>query len=478
MPLNEAEAVTLVERLSRELQNRQRYIDRWDRYYRGVQPLTYASDQWRQFHADRYKDHSDNWCGVVADSPAERNVVSGIRLPTDGSGTLSPETDDELWRVWQINEGDADSSAGFVDANVSSRVFVLVWGDNPVEVTWESPQEMIVAYEPGSRRKRTAALKMWREDDYTEYATLYLPDEVWKFNRKTSVLDVPVTGVDLFKWRPRELELEPNPQPNPMGVVPVVELQNRPRLDGTCRSEIDGVAATQDAINLLWAYLFTTADFASFPQRVVMGQSPPKVPVLNSDGDIVGEKTVPLDKFMQDRIVWLTGQNASIGEWKAASLGQFTDIVEVQVGHLAAQTRTPQHYLVGKMANLSAEALVAAESGLVQKVREQQLFYGPRIREVFRLIALAQDDRAKAAAVAAGQVVWKDAESRSEQQMADKIIKLRQAGFPFKWLIEEYGVSPTEVGRIMEMKRVELEEASRADIAAMMGDPTGVPDDE
>jgi len=130
------------------------------------------------------------------------------------------------------------------------------------------------------------------------------------------------------------------------------------------------------------------------------------------------------------------------------------------------------------MANLSAEALVAAESGLVQKVREQQLFYGPRIREVFRLVALAKNDRAKAEAVAAGQVVWKDAESRSEQQMADKIIKLRQAGFPFKWLIEEYGVSPTEVGRIMEMKKAELEEASRADIAAMMGDPTGVPDDE
>jgi hypothetical protein len=121
------------------------------------------------------------------------------------------------------------------------------------------------------------------------------------------------------------------------------------------------------------------------------------------------------------------------------------------------------------MANLSAEALVAAESGLVKKVEEQQMFLGPRIQEIFRLVALAKDDRGKADAIMAGKVLWRDAESRSETQVADKIIKLRQAGFPFKYLIEEYGVSPTDAARIIRLKNEELQEAAQRDVAALMG---------
>ena len=352
---------------------------------------------------------------------------------------------------------------------MASRSFALVWGDDPVEVTFESPSEVIVAYEPGSHRKRTAALKVWQEDEHVEHATLYLADEVWKFKRLTNATELEIPGKDPIRWRPRELPDEPNPQRNPMGEVPVVELPNRPRLDGTAVSEVAGVGSMQHAINLLWAYLFTTADFASFPQRVVMGQDKPKIPVLDEDGQVVGQRDVPLERFGQDRVVWLTGQKTSIDQWDAADLKQFTDIIEVQVGHVAAQTRTPQHYLVGKMANLSAEALVAAESGLVKKVEEQQMFLGPRIQEIFRLVALAKDDRGKADAIMAGKVLWRDAESRSETQVADKIIKLRQAGFPFKYLIEEYGVSPTDAARIIRLKNEELQEAAQRDVAALMG---------
>jgi hypothetical protein len=466
MPITEPQARQLVERLAQELRLRQVDIDRWNEYYDGEHPLKYATDAWKKQHGARYQNFSDNWVSVVANSPAERLALSGIRL------TGETKADQDLWRVWQINGGDAESSAGFIDVQVAARSFVLVWaGDDEdvPEVTWESPSEMIVAYEPGSHRKRTAALKVWREDETTEHATLYLPDEVWKFRRTTQVAGIHVPGVDQFAWRPRELETEPNPQPNPMGVVPVVELPNRPRNSGKARSEVAGVAAMQDAVNLLWAYLFVTADFASFPQRVVMGQESPKVPILDDKGQVVGHREVPLDKFGQDRVVWLTGKETSISEWSAADLEQFTKIIEVQVGHIAAQTRTPQHYLVGKMANLSGDALKAAETGLVKKVEEQQLFLGPRIAEVFRLIALAKDDAAKAKAIPAGKVLWRDAESRTDGQVADKIIKLKEAGFPFRWLVEEYGMDNIDVQRVMDLREEELRDAATRDVEALFG---------
>lgn len=477
MSLNEPQAAQLVDKLIAELRLRQSDIHTWNAYYSGNHPLVFASDEWKKAHSARYGKFADNWCAVVADSPAERLQPTGIRLPDGTSGGVA---DSDLWRAWQVNGCDAESSAGFVDLEVSSRTFALVWGndDDDVEITWESPSEVIVAYEPGSHRRRTAALKVWREDEF-EMATLYLPDELWKFRRALGESTrIEVMGVDPFRWRPREIENEPNPMPNPLGLVPIVEMPNRPRLDGTARSEIAGVAPMQDAINLLWAYLFTTADFASFPQRVVLGQQPPKVPKLNAQGDVIGEEMVPLDKFASDRVVWLTGKESKVDQWDAADLKQFTDIIEVQVGHIAAQTRTPPHYLVSNkgLSNLSGDALVAAETGLVKKVEEQQTFIGPRLQELFRLVALAQGDNRKAEAVRAGKILWRDAESRSDHQMADKIIKLRQAGFPFRWLVEEYGLSPTDVNRVMELRAEEMREASQADLAAMFGDPTAVGD--
>jgi hypothetical protein len=244
-----------------------------------------------------------------------------------------------------------------------------------------------------------------------------------------------------------------------------VEFPNRPRLGGEPLSDIAGTMAMQDAINLLWAYLFNAADFASMPSRVVMGQAPPKVPVLDESGQKVGEVPVDEKKLTEGRMLWLTGQNTSIGSWPEAKLTAFTDVVEVAVGHVAAQTRTPQHYLVGKMANLSGDALKAAETGLVKKSQEAALHFTAPTRELFRLMALARGDDALAAAASGGTVVWKDAESRSEAQLVDALSKLRDIGFPVRWLAERYGLSDTEVVRMMEMRAAEASDPTLEAIA-------------
>jgi hypothetical protein len=142
----------------------------------------------------------------------------------------------------------------------------------------------------------------------------------------------------------------------------------------------------------------------------------------------------------------------------------FTNAIEVAVGHLAAQTRTPQHYLIGKMANLSAEALLAAETGLVKKVEEAQTFFTPPMREVFRLVALVQDDAESAALARRGRVQWQEAESRSEAQLVDALQKLSALGFPFDWIAERYGLSASDLERVKGMR--EAEAAERAAVAA------------
>ncbi|MFD4527845.1 phage portal protein [Streptomyces sp. NPDC058470] len=454
----EGQALQLVSLLENELISRRGPIDRHNDYYRGKHPLKFASDEFAKFHGERYRDFSDNWVQVVADAPVERLTVTGF--VADGETSA----DRDLWKVWQVNGLDADSQLGFLGAVTSGRCFVLVWGDPddpdmPV-VTFEDASQCIVVYEPGSRRLRRAALKRW-QDGNMDFATLYLKHEVWKFCRPLQQQDKSPQMADvdeeLKRWAPRELGDEPNPQPNPMGVVPMVELRNKPMLVEDPISDVAGVVAMQDAINLLWAQLFTASDYASFPQRVVLGAERPMIPKLNSAGEIVGKQPIDLDKFQVDRVAWITGKDARIAEWQAANLAMYSGIIEMAVGHLAAQTRTPQHYLIGKMANLGEGALLAAETGLVKRCDEKTLWYGQGLREMATLVALAKGEYEKAAALRSGRVLWAETESRSHAQMADALLKLKQLGFPFEWLALRYGLTPTEVYEVLAMRERELE---------------------
>lgn len=472
------QARRLTDVLAAELSARSGVVARHNDYYRGKHPLRFASEEFRKYCAERYEGFSDNWVQPVADSPVERLTVTGVQALGEA------KADRELWEVWQRNGLDADSQLGFLGAVTSARCYVLVWGD-PGDpdipcVTFEDASSAVVGYEPGSRRRRRAALKLW-QDGFSEFATLYLPDQVWKFKRplgRQPAKSPQMAEADevMNTWQPREMGDEPNPQPNPMGVVPMVELPNRPLLAEDPISDVAGVIAMQDAINLLWALLFNTSDAASLPQRIITGADLPKTPVLDANGQKVGERPVPLERLIKDRILWLTNPEAKADSWPAANLTAYTDVIEVSVGHVAAQTRTPQHYLIGKMANLTGDALIAAETGLVKKTQEKILWFGQALREMFVLIALARGEAGKARALGAGEVLWADTQSRNLAQLADSLLKLRQIGFPFEFLAGRFGLTPTEVADLVAMREREAQLDPAAQILGLRpGDPQTEP---
>lgn len=471
-------ALDILNPLADELAWRDKQVKQRLDYYRGKHPLCYASPEFRDYFATRFEGFSDNWCQPVVQSPAERMNVLGVRV--DGE---TREVDKDLARVWRSTDGQRGSSEAFVIALATGRSFASVWGDlddeDTPQITWERPDQAIVAYD-ADRRRRRASLKLWRDEKF-EYATLSTPDKVWKFQRSSvtdgrlrSGLVVPTSAVG--GWAPRRGAQDDTwPLPNPMGVVPMVELQNHTLLDECPLSDIDGVIAMQDAINLVWAYLMNALDYASLPQRIVTGAEIPTMPVLDENGQEIGRRPIELDTLIRERILWIPGDQARTAEWTAANLDVYSQVIERAVEHIAAQTRTPPHYLIGKVANLSAEALTAAETGLVSKTGERITYFSPAIREVFRLVALAQGDKEKAKAVRAGNVVWADSQFRALGQKVDALQKLHAMGFPFEWIAEQYGLEPQEVQRVLEMKAQEAQNDPLAEIGRQLGG-TGRPD--
>lgn len=455
--MDRTQVLAQVNTLLLELDGRRPDVQMLNNYYRGKHHLRFMSENWKRHHQDRYSGFSDNWCAPVADAPSERQRLIGIRLSDDATGQSSEEK--TLWDDWVRNEGDLQSSQGFLQSIISSRSFVLVNPDDDgtPELSWLTPGQAIVSYDPMRPSKRRAGLRSWI-DENVEHAVLYMPDRIYHLKRRaareSSGLILSGAASTAGDW-----EITGD-YPNQLQLVPLVEVPNRPMLDGTPMSDIRGTKSMQDAINLLWAYLFSAADHASLPARVITGQEPPKIPIMGANGEKIGEKPIDLEQLERGRMLWLTGQNAKIDQWDPATLSVFTEVTETAISHIAAQTRTPPHYLVANkgMSNLSGDALVAAETGLVKKVEEQQLYFSAAMREVFRLMALIRKMGTVADSIKTAEVQWADAAMRSDAQRADALIKKKQVGYPLRYLLESDGHGPVEVERILKMRREELAE--------------------
>ena len=463
--MDNAEALRLVQRIYTRLNARRPEIEKFESYYNGEQPLSFATSEWRKANSERYAGFSDNWAAPVVDAETERIVYTGMNLGPD-----SAKASAELHRHWLRNDGEAQSAQGFQTTLTAKRSFAIVWGDKNTDeplLTWEHPSNVEIEYDFENPRIRKAALKTW-VDDETEYATLYTPDSLWKFerpraskvNERDSQAKQGRTGVEADGgWIPRAVSGEVWPLNNPMGVVPVVEVPNRPSLKGDPVSEIAGVIPMQDFINLMWAYLMLSADYASMPARVVLGGSPPMIPVLDADGKQVGTRAVDMKELAEKRLLYVSGDNPSIGSWEAARLDVFTDVIAEAVGHIASQTRTPPTYLVTRtgMSNVDGEGLKASEIGLNKKVGSFETLANPAMRDINYLIALASGDDALAEMIRFGIPTWMNPEIRSEAQLADMLVKKMALGYPLEYLMELDGISALDIPRIMALRKKEQE---------------------
>jgi hypothetical protein len=460
--MDSAEALRLTIRIYRRLNARRPVIETREKYFHGDQPLSFATEEWRTANAERYSGFSDNWSAPVVNAESERIRYTGMTF----SGM--PNAGKTLHEHWLINEMDMQSSQGFVTTLATGRSFVIVWGDKitaePI-VTWEHPSNVEIEYDWANPRIRRAALKTW-VDETIEYATLYTPDEIFKFQRDRTKVTTDLDSQAKQSrtpyssdggWTARETFGETWPLHNPIGEVPVVEIQNRPTLKGDPVSEIQGVIPMQDAINLLWAYLFLAADYASMDARIVLGSAPPMIPILDATGKQIGSKPADMKELREKRLMYITDPNAKIDSFKSATLDVFTGVIENAVGHIAAQTRTPPTYLVTNkgISNVNGDGLKASEIGLNKKVGEFWTFAEPSLREVNRLIALAMGDKELAMATRLAKVSHMNPEIRSEAQLADMMVKLKSIGVPLEYLLELYGVDGFEIERILAMKEQE-----------------------
>lgn len=426
-----------LEYLDAKLYNRAKVIQTFMDYRDGNHRLRFATQKYRETFAGLFGTFCDNWCNPVVEVAVERLRVEGFRFGED------QEAADQAWGIWQANNLDAGSTMAHREAITCGEVYTLVTppaeeGGMP-KITIEHPLQMIVECSESDPNVRVAALKKWLSRDGYLRATLYLPNVIHRFrSQEKRESGSPLQWVRLS---------EAGSVPNLMGVVPVIPLRNNPTLLGGGRSDLEPAVPLNDAINKLALDMVIASEFAAFPQRIVTGIEVPIDPVTNRPTSAGFETGV-------SRLMTLANPEAKWGTFPAADLKNYVAGIDMLLQHLAAQTRTPPHYLIGQVVNASGDALKAAETGLTEKSREKTVTFGDGWEETLRVAFKSRrtSKDLERSEISDAETRWRDPENKSTGELVDAAVKKRQVlSVPLETLWADVGYTPQQ---IEEFKRL------------------------
>jgi hypothetical protein len=459
--------------LDTELQRRMPIISLYRAYYDGHHRLQFATSKFQEAFGNLFKEFATNWCKLVVDVAVERLQVQGFRFGED-------EADDEAWGIWQANNMDSLSRMAHTEAVKTSVSYVCVGpprelGGEPV-FTVESGLQVVVAHHPADRRVRLAALKKYVDANGDFVSVLYKPDRICTFREPGMFERVMDSGLFVPPSAIPTGFVKTDEQPNPLGVIPIVPLENSPDVVTGGTSDLHSAMALNDAANKFFTDMLVGSEYHAFPQRVLTGIELPRDPVT---GEVKDDAQI---RASYSRLWAFESPDAKVFELGATGPANFVEGIDLAVQHIAAQTRTPPHYLLARLANLSGDALKAAETGLVSRCQAKMVdFSDPweeamRIAFAWRSIAregwVGADEDEYRATLTAAETLWLDPESKDPINLTQSLTNKKAIGVPDEILWEEAGYSPAQIKRMGPLRDAQLQrEVIQAQLMAQAAAP-------
>ena len=437
--------------LNRKLDAQVQAVQPYENYYNGAHKLAFATARFKQAFSRYFSPMADNWMKLVVEAPVARLKVLGFRFDPDPTkASWEQAADSDAWEIWQANSMDAGSMQAHRESIKHGVAYALVTPnglpDGMPLITVESALQCYVHVDPANRRNRLAAIKRWIDDDGYGYATVYLPDYVHRFRTVEKMRGSWGEGI---QWTRRQTDGDDPVRGNPLGVVPMVPIENTPDLMYGGRSDLEDAIPIQDAVNKFCLDMQVSSEFHAFPQRHAAGW---ERAVDEATGKPLTNDQVST-KMGQTRILRSESPDTRFGTFEVGDVQNYIQPIEMYIDHMAAITETPAYYLKGKMANLSAEALQAADGGLVDRCRAKiDGAFSDNWEEVVRVAFLAKGDARRSKAMRA-ETIWADPEKKSLGQVVDAAVKMRnELSIPVEMVWEEcLGWSPQ---KILQAKRI------------------------
>ncbi|ASU78495.1 phage portal protein [Actinopolyspora erythraea] len=375
-----------------------------------------------------------NWCGTYLGAINGRQKIEDFRLAGEAGAV------DRLRDWWQANNLDEESDLAHLEALVQGRCYITVGYDEddpatPV-FTVESPESMYARINPRTR-KVESALKIYERNENSEPKSiaLYFPNE-------TVYAEY---GGSPNGWR------ETDRVQHNLGVVPVVPMVNRTRIndrDGT--TEMRDVMGLTDAACRTLTNLQGAQELMALPQRYVLGATEDILQDANGEAIpswqayIANILTIPSDPDSGD---------VSVGQFSAADLRNFTEVIRTYETLVCSVTGLPTHYLGLSTENpASADAIRSSEGRLVKIVERKNSAFESAWEQAMRIGIMLVDGELDAR-FRRLETVWRNPATPTMSEKADAVRKLAGTNEPLidrQSALEMMGMSPEEVQKIMD----------------------------
>lgn len=438
-------------------------LDLSTRYYQGEQGAAFLSPTARKAIGNRLSALPVNLVRVAVDVLAERLAVQGFAV---GNG----DGDAGAWALWRASGMVTGAASAHLDSLLHGTGFVSVWTDpaGRPRIRVESPRNATVTLDP-TTGEPTVGVRRWRDREAKRgRAVVMTPSTITHLVTATEVPDgaaLPSRGwtvTDTFR--------------NALGEVPLTALPNRPRADLPLgESEVDDVLPLVDAVSKLTQDLVVVSEAHSRPRRWATGLEVVEEPVVDERGQVVrdddGEPVLrAVNPFSEspERVWQAESAEVKFGEFPASGLGHFVEGVGLLLRQIAAVSAVPPAVLgLSQDAPASAEALRASEVGLVARARARQQVLGEAWARVVRHALIVRDgvERPEFADV---EVVWADAETRSEIVAADRAAKLHALGVPLAMILDDLGWDPQRIARALDARRAEALDGLGTDLDGLL----------
>ena len=410
---------------------------KFQNYYEGDHELAFATDRWKDVFGDTFEQFSDNWCGVVVDSLAQRLEITGFRGGGDGNESkTNVDAAEEMWEreVLSIEEEDLTTQT-----LVKGDGYLIVW-PNPeqqgeVQVFFNDARDTNVYYDPANKRRILRGCKRYFDEHGVQFLYIYYPDRVehWKATNQINPFFVVQMEEDLDRnTAPQGWELVDEPLKNPFERVPMFHFRNKMTASTHGISELQQVIPLQNMVNKILMDMVITSEYSGFPQKWIAGGGHPK------DGWKAGAERI-----------WASNDpNAKFGEFRQADMAPFVNVVEMAIGQLAKITQTPLHYLRSSGDMPSGEALKTSESGLIRKAYNRQKVFGATWAEAITFaVAMERGEGTRLVTPKKRlQPVWKSPETRHDLEQAQTAQLKSILGVPLKQLwSEHFGYTEEEI---------------------------------
>lgn len=366
-----------------------------------------------------------NWMPLLLNTPAQAMYVDSVRRP---SANLAIGEQPPEWKHWQRSRLDARQLAIHKGALKFGHSFTLT----------EKTRKGVVT--KGLSAMKTAALYEDPANDDTPVVAITItrmPKEgVLGLARLfDSRYEYPVTFKtlgDLDSIRVNAGKLHGATECLITRFAAAVDLEGR------TLGVIEPMIELQNRINQTVFDLLVLQTYQSAEVRTVTGMAPP-VKRNAETGEVeldASGNPIPLPlNYNAKRFLFAEDPDVKWGSLPASPLDGLISSLDMSIRHLSAISQTPPHHLLGQVANLSAEALTAAEQALLRKVDEFKMGFGESWERVFRLAAELEGFEVEDISDFDVEVLWRDVEMKNLAQSADGLGKIAEMlGVPVRGL--------------------------------------------